>query len=273
MIAYVIQDRPDHSTLQTIRADGRERRTIASSDGGFIRSLVWSPEGDAIAYEEVPVTISQGGSFRIWLIRADGTQQALLYGRGLEAGSYPSWAPDGSHLAFYEPVFRVVGVFGFTRTLRTVTDTVPSQVSWAPDSHAITFVTRGDNPNTFDAVNVADVHADPAVVHQITDGIATDGAPSWAPSGEWIAFSRLQQGGQSGIWLIHPDGSDAHALFQEAGWIYNRPFWSPQGDAIAFSRVPVFGRPPAQGAEIWIAPLVGAAHRLNAGGDVAAWIP
>ncbi len=73
-----------------------------------------------------------------------------------------------------------------------------------------------------------------------------DALPVWSPSGEWIAFSRTwYQAESDGIWLIRPDGSDAHRIIEKNTRVIA---WSPDGTKLAFQ-----GRATNDGFDLWVA--------------------
>jgi hypothetical protein len=76
-----------------VPADGGARRRI-SEIGAY--TATWSPAGDWIAFASNEAT---GNDSDLYLIRPDGTELRRLTRDGFGASS-PSWAPDGSLLAF-----------------------------------------------------------------------------------------------------------------------------------------------------------------------------
>ncbi len=65
-------------------------------------------------------------------------------------------------------------------------------------------------------------------LEHLTKNIGSLYAPELSPNGEWILFTK----NGDGLWLMHPDGKNAHALT-------NRddidPTWSPDGLMISFA--------------------------------------
>ena len=55
----------------------------------------------------------------------------------------------------------------------------------------------------------------------------------WSPDGEWLAFSRVGEVEEKGLWLRNPDGVNLVHLTE--GDDYN-PNWSPDGKHIVFVR-------------------------------------
>lgn len=57
--------------------------------------------------------------------------------------------------------------------------------------------------------------------------------PSYSPDDQWILFE-LSHGSHSDIWLIRPDGSNAHAVIEDS-YDNIHPCWGPENDWFAFS--------------------------------------
>jgi Tol biopolymer transport system component len=271
--AYVQQVAPDRWMLWSAPVDGGAPKKIVPETNGFTANVAWSPRGDLLAYENSAIQRSQVGNPRLWLVRSDGTQSSLLYGRGDESGSDPVWAPDGRQLIFYENRFSTISLFNFTKTLLSVPSDVRAPVSWSPDGKAFTFTTRTGDTGARTVVKVARLSGGHLDVSTITDGQTNELRPSWSPDGAWIAFERLASDGRVRIWLVRPDGNEAHAIQEETGWIYSPPSWSPDGSAIAFGRFRVGSAAARSASEIWVAPLATPLRQLNSTGDVVAWIP
>lgn len=57
--------------------------------------------------------------------------------------------------------------------------------------------------------------------------------PSYSPEGDWLLFER-REGGQADIWVVRPDGSDAHAVVSGSSNDIH-PCWGQGGGWFAFS--------------------------------------
>ena len=57
--------------------------------------------------------------------------------------------------------------------------------------------------------------------------------PSYSPDGEWVLF-QLDDGTSSDIWIVRPDGSDAHSVVSDASDDIH-PCWGSENDWFAFA--------------------------------------
>jgi TolB protein len=117
-------------------------------------------------------------------------------------------------------------------------DTEPSL---SPDGLQFAFVSaRGGS----EQIHVARVDGTPVTCADGTQARACpitqggDGAmtPVWSPRGDWIAYVR-ENGDDTAIHIVRPDGSEARALTNMAGASDLSPSWSPEGRRIAFARL------------------------------------
>jgi Tol biopolymer transport system component len=72
-------------------------------------------------------------------------------------------------------------------------------------------------------------------------------APTMRVDEPWIAYQWEDQTGDTGIYLVRPDGTDPHALLPDAKYAAYHPDWSPDGSQIAFDAE------TGGGNEIWVA--------------------
>jgi len=82
-----------------------------------------------------------------------------------------------------------------------------------------------------------------------------DSGPAWSPDGQWIAFVRWAD-----LWLVRPDGTDAHELLATGKLPAREVVWSPDSQRIVFLRAASEAGFPRD--EVWVVNRDGSDPRL-----------
>lgn len=233
-----------NSDLWRVETAGGEPRILLDCDEAGCSGATWSPDGSRIIYERREAL----GPPRLWWLEPATGETVPVFDDNQALGFAPRFSPDGRWINYLEPL---QGVRAYNlndgRTL-----VIPSQMgepgAWNPASDALVMT---DIRLKGERYTVPLLHVDLAS-GKITDlsgaeNDVEDGAPTWSPDGEWIAFTRTVPQVASGaqLWLMRSDGSDAHALTAAPEFHYSLPSWSPDGKLLLFHRFQI-GNPDAQ---------------------------
>lgn len=121
--------------------------------------------------------------------------------------------------------------------------------SWAPDGARIAFLRAG-------SIHVLDTAT--GAIQGLPGSRGGEDQPVWSPDGNLIAYRDGSANEDSGLWLMHADGSERHRI---SGATSGAPAWSPDGTLIAFG-----ARTSGPSAELHVLTVDGTALRnLTAG--------
>jgi Tol biopolymer transport system component len=270
LIVFERWENEQRSHLYTMRPDGSDVGQLtdfATSDG----EPAVSPDGRIVAFvhelenlSPVIGSIPIAGGVVTWL-----TDEDLFVTGG------PSWSPDGSRIAFaaHDGDAQRLFVMNANGTdQRRVTGAAVHWVespAWSPDGAFIAFtaspLSGDDDPSIWD---VYTIRPDGTGLRNVTNSPAHDeGAVTWSPDGERIAFS-LATGRGSAI-VVRRLSDSTQTSITDGSDVDSSPAWSPDGTLIAFDRAPASGG----GFDVWIVRPDGSdpTRLTRDGGFSAAW--
>jgi len=185
----------------------------------------------------------QPGQLSLFVAAADGTgERPLLSSAGTDYD--PVWAPDGASIVFTSERDGSADLFRVrpdcTELTRLTSDPAyDDQAAFSPDSRQLVFVsTRAGGRANLWTMDLATQRA-----RRLTSGEGGDFRPSWAPNGQWIAFSsgrgnpmpfshgRWERLQLADLYIVHPDGSGMRKL-TESGNFCGSPKWSSDSSRI-----------------------------------------
>jgi Tol biopolymer transport system component len=217
----------------------------------------WSPQGTTLAFSrEAPTTDgphvlftpaargpevdllgegvprgfrSGGGELLVETGTATTIRDAATHLLGQIPGTDATWSPDGSRVAFLQGSTLATSDPRGGDVQPIATDIVPPLSDstgpvWSPDGSSVV-IANGS------AITVVPV--DGSGAHVVFDEPGDNANPSWSHDGSTIAFERLA-GGRWSIWLVAPDGTNAHEAPVAASANNRFPQWSPVDSRLAF---------------------------------------
>lgn len=126
-IVFAAQDENGNSQIYRINADGSGLRQLTHlEDGHEAYEPSWSPDGNKIVFSTSLRASSNGLS--LYLMDADGSNMRPLHERGNShiptPGSFPTWSPDGTKIAWHQCVNCQLGTNYELVTYDITTDSV-----------------------------------------------------------------------------------------------------------------------------------------------------
>ncbi len=209
------------STLPIIQIlDAQGEQTERLFPGQNVWGLAWSPDAAQIA-----VTLAGNPSLRIYQLNRSVTDfqpEAPAFGK-------PSWAPDGSALAFLcyaqEKIDICVqptdGTQGRRISFPAEFPYLKYHLQWSPDGTQLLFVgqQRGGREDLFV------IRPDGSDLRQLTTHPASDLEPAWSPDGQHIVFVSMRDGNKE-LYTVSANGTGLTRLTYTPGHETN-PAWKP----------------------------------------------
>lgn len=186
----------------------------------------------------------------VYEVQPDGSGQRLVFDSEPSGFSQIAWSPDGTRIAFVDPVVGRRGIYvsdpdgtDAQRLTEGVNDGWPS---WSPDGTRIAFSsTRYDlsigtcepGADVQCPTDIYTVDADDGNVTRLTTDAVADYQPVWSPEGFRIAFVRAFNGTATAVYSMDTDGTDVIQVSSHQGGSDFSPSWSPNGSKLIFASI------------------------------------
>jgi ABC-type nickel/cobalt efflux system permease component RcnA/Tol biopolymer transport system component len=282
-ILYTLFTAQDGTAIWSLNSDGSGKRLALDCPVSECNSPRWYPDGQKVAYERLDngqtATVPR---FSIWwLDLVSGKTQPVFQDRSL-ASYGPEFSPNGQWLSYISAADNTLIIFGLQdgRSL-----SVPlgfhaaNPETWSPTGEAVLF------GNEAEAQDWAPLRTRiyTLATGKLTDlggpESATDFSADWSPEGSWIAIDRnvLISSSQNSnqVWLVKPDGTQAHVLLDEEGASYSSLNWSPDGHNLVYSRYTLDASAQNPGHfDVYLTDITtGSSRLLVKGGDMPTLLP
>jgi eukaryotic-like serine/threonine-protein kinase len=234
-LSFLRNSHPGYSEIVVANEDGSGERKLAerNSPPSFSNGIAWSPDGRTIATNVYWGESAAGRMNPIGVSVQGGSEQPLTEKRWAWIGGL-KWHSDGRGL-----ILNVMELTSLRRQIeylsetngevrRITTDTNDYDgVSLTSDSRTLATVQEKDS---FDAwvAPFADVGSAKPIT---SSGISREA--TWSPNGK-IVFEKYGGRGESNIWIMESDGSNARQLTADAGRVNMAPRVSPDQRYIVF---------------------------------------
>jgi dipeptidyl aminopeptidase/acylaminoacyl peptidase len=177
----------------------------------------------------------------IWTMDGNGENPHAIPLKEIVAPAYPSWYPDGQHIAFVDGarniLYRAEIATGSVTPITRQSEVLAGMASVSPDGRWVAFAGQRNAGQLYNQTdNQIWLVDDSGTSRPVEAQPAPGRTPSWSPDGKRIAFesSRGSPDGHYAIFVVDRDGG---GLVQVTDYALNgnHPAWSPDGHRLVFS--------------------------------------
>jgi nickel/cobalt exporter len=270
-ILYATMQTDGGTAIWSINRDGTNQHVILDCPTAHCAGPVWSPDGQKIIYERSEYNQS------LWWLDVKSGETKSVFSDPSFPGYGPAFSRDGRWLSYNSPTKNAIEGFslvdGQSFSIHNLSG-IPAQ--WSPvDDSLLYWDLVSSTPQSILSMK----RYDPAT-GKIIDLSGTDGSQdypaAWSPDGQWIAVVKDTLNADlsatsSQIWLVKPDGSQAHVLVNEDGMSYTHIGWTPDSQKLVYSR---FANNDVWSESIWLAnAATGQETKLISSGSMPEIIP
>ncbi|HKN68932.1 MAG TPA: Ig-like domain-containing protein [Gemmatimonadaceae bacterium] len=247
--------------------------TVRDANGGVLsnREIIWSTTNPAIAaVTNLGQVIARGGGTATITATSEGISDAAT----VVVTELPGFAFDliydrWSGTTVIEPTLYRVDIRTVDATPHAMFDFwTSSNATASPNGDRIAFV-GVDNGHT----EIFLANADGSNAKRLTSGTLSADQPAWSPDGTRIAYRLSANFPPARIWAMNADGTNQHAVTNDAPGEHHHPTWSPrQADGsyrIAYAQAAI--KDGYMRAQIWSVRDDGADRQIHSDESIGAY--
>ena len=283
-ILYTVFKNEADTSIWAINSDGSQNHLVLDCPQAECNSPEWYPDGKKIAYERLDNTLNSSiPRFSIWwLDMGTGKTQPVFQDQSFPS-SAPKFSPDGQWLSYISAANNTLVIYslkdGHNISLALGNQSIIPE-SWSPTGDSLLFGNQVSlqDPST---LHIKRYQLDSGQMIDLGGASdQTDFSASWSPDGQWIAIDRnilTSDGSQSSnqVWLVRPDGTQAHVLLDEQNATYSYISWSPDARTLLYSRyILQFSTQNVGQFDVCATNIqTGTSKTLVPGGDIPTYLP
>ena len=277
---YTTPDEVNGTRLWQLIPATADRNQLLDCPDAFCSDIVWHPDGLRILYSrlEYGAESNASGISSIWWLDLTTHETAPLFQDTQMPGFSPQWSHDGKWLSYTSINPQEIKIYNIdTGASQSLPTQSGSPAVWSPIEDALLFVDiKEDKELYLPKLSRYDLAGQNLTALDVNHAI-DESLPSWSPDGKWIAMVRSEWGSDISIhgdqiWLMRPDGSEAHPLTQDHEAIHGQPIWSPDGRFLLYD-IDSLGISGAHSGINILDIETGDVYEIAPSGNRPAWLP
>lgn len=234
-VVYISQTDEYENTIWLIDLASMENKKLSDCKNAACSGVVWSPDGQRVVYERMSLDSNASGLPSLWWVDLNTGEDQPVFQEEQFPGGNPRWSPNGEWLGYSSPegirLYHLAD--GESRVIKNM---LSAAVVWSPDGKSVLLrdvVIHNDQYVTqlflysLESETLANLNPDMSAENILA---------AWSPVGDSIAVVRRELSVPRGdqIWLMHADGSDAHAITNTPDILHASLNWSPDGKYLLY---------------------------------------
>ncbi len=235
-VVYIAQNENMENEIWLADVNSGENKKISDCVEAMCSQPVWSPDGSHVIFEHISLASANAtGLATLWWIDTNNGAARPLFQEDQLPGANPRWSADGKWLSYAtsENIQLYNLETGESRSIKSVLGT---SAAWSPDGSSVVYRDVIIQNNQF-ITQLFLYNLETKTSTNISPDLGFENIlAAWSPDGAWIAVVRrdlsIPRGDQ--IWIMQPDGGDAHAVTDSLNSLHGTLSWSGDGQYILY---------------------------------------
>ncbi|HVP21167.1 MAG TPA: hypothetical protein VMS73_04835 [Anaerolineaceae bacterium] len=277
-ILYTSLKNDGESSIWTIRRDGTGLRMVLNCPTAQCGGPVWSPDGQKLIYERHDYNQKTNQAlFTLWWLDLQSGNTSSVFRDQSFPGFAPGFSADGHWLSYISPANNTIQIFSLTGEQShsiQYWSGIPEQWSPVDDSFLYWDV---DSQTQQSEPHLKRYDVSTGKVFDLSGAPGQQDYPAaWSPDGQWIAVVRNNASSNNSaytdqVWLLRPDGTQAHVFLNQDGVTYSHIGWTPDGKWLLYSQST---NKDYSKEDIWLANIqTGQQRQVISGGSLPGILP
>jgi Tol biopolymer transport system component len=281
-------------------SSGEDRLLYACPERVVCQKPTLQPNGDLLVFERLEFIVGAAGKpilgpSQVWGMDITSNGEVFPIGIIEHLTANPDWSPAG-WLSYYDGTLRAIALLeepfeDGPQPFNYIPNDLGLKGSWSEEgdelllteivfTEAVADTQEGSETSPSFYSHIYRVNVLTGFTVDLTGGElgkVEDASPVYAPNGERVAFTRkyldeLRWTHGRQLWLMRPDGSEAHQILEDPLYGFSSLAWSPDSMSLVYMRKNQvnIGEP----GEIWTLRVDGGEpKRLVEGGYLPQWVP